>query len=91
MRVGQMIFYITSGKLHYGKLLHNDKGILRILEKNRVSKKKASQVAWEVSNECRRFGLKSSGTGGKEKDSVSTNGDSRYIASVDRCKPLESI
>lgn len=61
MKMGDMVFYIVANKLHYGMILRNERGVLSIREKVKITRKVASQVAWEVSDECRRFGLESYG------------------------------
>lgn len=85
MKVGDLAYYITGGKLHVGTVLFQRDGIINIREKRKITRKRASEVAWEVSGECRRIGLENVGTGGKKKDSISTNGNSGYIAGMDRC------
>ena len=62
MKVGQKVYYITGGKLHYGEILYNDNGTLVIREKKRVARILKSRVAWEVSDECKRSGLQNNGT-----------------------------
>ena len=74
MKVGEMVYYISQGKLHYGMMVHNDNGILCIREKKNVVRKRASQVASEVSDECRRFGLGGIGKGGSGQGVVRCKG-----------------
>ena len=74
-----MVFYIIAGKLHYGMILHNDKNELVLKEGNNVRRKKASQVAWEVSNECRRLGLERISQSSNRQGMVRCKGDKEQL------------
>lgn len=83
MKVGIMVYYITGGKLHIGQVLYKKDNIVNIRENRKIARKKVSEVAWEVSSECRRIGLENMGGQRTQKNSVSAFGNGGHSASVD--------
>lgn len=81
MKVGQMVYYITNGKLHYGEILYKDRdtNTLFIREKKHVSKLLESRVAREVSDECKRLGLESYGKSSYRQGVVGCKGEKEQL------------